>query len=191
MERLLLTPALEAPEKRFVVAGPQYPQDIVWPANVERIEHLPPCEHATFYSASRLTLNVTRADMIEVGWSPSVRLFEAAACGTAIVSDIWEGLAAIFEPGREILLARGSPDIALGSRTRRSIRDRASRPRPRPRIACVAPAMSGARGASDRGAPFVDQPIQLGPEWAPFEDTSRTRNLSMRPASAMAERAEP
>ena len=95
-----------------MVAGPQYPQDIVWPANVERIEHLPPCEHATFYSASRLTLNVTRADMIEVGWSPSVRLFEAAACGTAIVSDIWEGLAAIFEPGREILLARGSPDIA-------------------------------------------------------------------------------
>ncbi|WP_419826366.1 CgeB family protein [Sphingomonas sp.] len=110
LDRLLLEPARARPELRFVVAGPQYPAEIEWPANVERIEHLPPAEHAAFYSASRLTLNVTRADMIAAGWSPSVRLFEAAACGTPILSDRWEGIDGLFAPEREILLADSSAD---------------------------------------------------------------------------------
>jgi nucleoside-diphosphate-sugar epimerase/spore maturation protein CgeB len=110
LERLLIEPARRCPERRFAVAGPQYPNDIVWPDNVERIEHLPPAAHAAFYSASRMTLNVTRADMIAAGWSPSVRLFEAAACGTPILSDRWEGLDSLFAPGAEIILADTSDD---------------------------------------------------------------------------------
>jgi len=98
LERLLIEPARRRPDLNFVVAGPQYPTDIDWPANVERIDHLPPAEHAAFYSASRWTLNVTRADMIAAGWSPSVRLFEAAACATPIVSDVWEGLSDLLAP---------------------------------------------------------------------------------------------
>jgi spore maturation protein CgeB len=112
LERLLLEPARAMPDRRFVVAGPQYPADIDWPGNVERIEHLPPAEHAAFYSASRWTLNVTRADMIVAGWSPSVRLFEAAACGTPIVSDRWDGLDRLFAPDREIVLAHTAENVA-------------------------------------------------------------------------------
>lgn len=111
LERLLIEPARRCPDRRFVVAGPQYPADIAWPANVERIEHLPPAAHAAFYDASRFTLNVTRADMIAAGWSPSVRLFEAGACATAIVSDRWDGLDSLFAPGREILLADRADEI--------------------------------------------------------------------------------
>ena len=111
LERLLLEPARALPDRRFVVAGPQYPDDIIWPANVERIAHLSPADHAAFYSASRATLNVTREDMIAAGWAPSVRLFEAAACATPIVSDIWEGLDQIFAPDSEILLAATSADV--------------------------------------------------------------------------------
>lgn len=111
LERLLLAPARALPDRRFVVAGPQYPAGIDWPANVERIEHLPPADHAAFYSASRVTLNVTRADMIAAGWSPSVRLFEAAACGTPILSDRWDGIETLFAPGREILLADTSAEV--------------------------------------------------------------------------------
>lgn len=106
LERLLLRVARACPERRFAVAGPRYPDDISWPANVERIEHLPPAEHAAFYSSSRFTLNITRAAMIAAGWSPSVRLFEAAACGTPVVSDIWSGIDELFVPGREIILVR-------------------------------------------------------------------------------------
>ncbi|MCW4115833.1 glycosyltransferase [Aurantimonas sp. MSK8Z-1] len=99
LEALLIEPARRLPHCRFVVAGPQYPATIDWPGNVDRIEHLPPAEHASFYSRQRYTLNVTRADMIAAGWSPSVRLFEAAACGTPIVSDSWKGLEAILPGG--------------------------------------------------------------------------------------------
>ena len=88
-----------------MVAGPQYPASIDWPANVERIEHLPPSEHVAFYCGQRFTLNVTRADMIRTGWSPSVRLFEAAACGTPIISDRWDGLGDLLPIGDAILIA--------------------------------------------------------------------------------------
>lgn len=111
LSRLLLEPAQQWPRGRFVVAGPQYPATIHWPNNVERIEHLAPAEHRGFYSSQRFTLNLTRADMVAAGFSPSVRLFEAAACGTTIISDCWEGLDTLFEPGTEILTARTSGDV--------------------------------------------------------------------------------
>ena len=111
LEELLIEPALRLPQMRFCVAGPQYPGDIDWPANVERIEHLPPAGHREFYAASCYTLNVTRADMVAAGWSPSVRLFEAAACATPVISDTWSGIDELFEPGREIILAESSANV--------------------------------------------------------------------------------
>ncbi|MBW8860703.1 MAG: glycosyltransferase, partial [Caulobacter sp.] len=105
LNALLLDAARQAPHLRFCVAGPQYPAAIPWPDNVERLEHVAPADHPAFYSASRFTLNVTRADMIAAGHSPSVRLFEAAACGAPIISDVWPGLDELFEPGREIAFA--------------------------------------------------------------------------------------
>ena len=110
LETLLLEPARRLSQMRFVVAGPQYPDDIVWPDNVERIEHLPPAQHADFYSRQRFTLNVTRADMVEAGWSPSVRLFEAASCKTPIITDRWRGLESVF-PGEAILTAETSDEV--------------------------------------------------------------------------------
>jgi spore maturation protein CgeB len=104
LERLLLQPARARRDLSFVVAGPQYPAEIEWPPNVERIEHLAPPAHPAFYAAQRLTVNVTRADMRRAGWSPSVRLFEAAACGVPVVSDWWPGLETFFRPGSEILV---------------------------------------------------------------------------------------
>jgi spore maturation protein CgeB len=111
LNELLIEVARRAPDLRFCVGGPQYPVDIVWPSNVERLEHVAPADHPTFYAASRYTLNVTRADMIAAGFSPSVRLFEAAACGTPIVSDRWEGLDTLLEPGREIVLADSADQV--------------------------------------------------------------------------------
>jgi spore maturation protein CgeB len=111
VDRLLVEPACGWPEGRFVVAGPMYPPDLQWPPNVERITHLPPAEHREFYNGQRYTLNVTRRDMIEAGWSPSVRLFEAAACGTPIISDHWEGLDAFFTPGKEILVTHHTHEV--------------------------------------------------------------------------------
>ncbi len=116
LERLLIEPARRAPAWRFVVAGPQYPGDIDWPDNVDRLEHLPPSEHAAFYNSLAWTLNVTRADMIAAGYSPSVRLFEAAACATPIISDDWPGLGEFLAVGQEIVVAETPAQVlqALG-----------------------------------------------------------------------------
>lgn len=129
LERLLIEPARRCPERRFVVAGPQYPDGIDWPANVERIDHVPPADHPSFYAASRFTLNVTRADMIRAGWSPSVRLFEAGACATPIISDRWEGLDQLFAPGSEIMLADGPNDVVAALATDAAAIGRAARKR--------------------------------------------------------------
>jgi spore maturation protein CgeB len=111
VDELLLQPARQYARGRFVVAGPQYPAGIEWPRNVEHLRHVAPAEHRTFYNRQRFTLNITRADMIEAGWSPSVRLFEAAACGTPIISDRWDGLDTLLWPGREILLAGSAAEV--------------------------------------------------------------------------------
>src|SRR5699024_9011559 len=111
LERLLLEPARRRPESRFVVAGPQYPENIAWPENVARVEHCPPVEHELFYNSQDFTLNVTRAEMIAAGWSPSVRLFEAASCATPIISDRWEGLGDLFPDGEAILIADSADDV--------------------------------------------------------------------------------
>jgi spore maturation protein CgeB len=134
LEQLLLKPARVWPAGRFVASGPQYPQSLRWPLNVNRIEHLPPAEHARFYSAQRFTLNITRADMIRAGYCPSVRLFEAAACATPILSDGWPGLDAFFVIGSEIIVVCSTGQVlrllrelsdtdrlALGQRARQRV----------------------------------------------------------------------
>jgi spore maturation protein CgeB len=111
LDRLLLAAARQWPAGRFVVAGPQYPPQLRWGTNVERIEHLPPAAHRGFYCRQRFTLNVTRAAMVAAGYSPSVRLFEAAACGTPIITDYWDGLDTVLLPGREVLVPRSARDV--------------------------------------------------------------------------------
>lgn len=110
LEKLMLDAARKWPEGRFVVAGPQYPASIKWPQNVQHIHHLPPAEHRHFYNSQRFTQNITRADMIKAGYAPSVRLFEAAACCTPIISDYWEGLDTFFEFDTEILISHSAKD---------------------------------------------------------------------------------
>jgi spore maturation protein CgeB len=131
VEALLLDPARQQPELRFAAAGPQYPPAVEWPANLDRFDNLPPSAHPRFYAAQRFTLNVTRADMVRAGWSPSVRLFEAGACGVPVISDWWEGLDEFFEPGFEILIAEDCDDVlrhlALPERVRAAIGSAARR----------------------------------------------------------------
>lgn len=111
LEELFLQPARELPDHKFCIAGALYPAAFPWTKNIYFVRHLPPPEHPAFYSSSTLTLNVTRAAMADSGYCPSGRLFEAAACGTPIVSDWWEGLDLFFEPEKEILVAHNTEDV--------------------------------------------------------------------------------
>jgi spore maturation protein CgeB len=110
LQSLFIEPARLRPGLTFLIGGAQYPADFPWTDNIRFVRHMPPPEHPAFYSSSRLTLSVTRKAMADNGWCPSGRLFEAAACGTPLVSDWWDGLDAFFTPGREILVARDTSD---------------------------------------------------------------------------------
>ncbi len=111
LETLLNCTARAMPTRNFVVAGPMYPATIRWPRNVARLEHVAPANHRAFYGRQRFTLNLTRRAMATNGYSPSTRLFEAAACGTAIISDPWDGMDEFFEPGKEILVAQNTQEL--------------------------------------------------------------------------------
>ena len=111
LDRLLLEPARRLKDHSFVVAGSKYPEAVAWPQNVMQTAHLPPGNHAEFYGSQRFTLNVTRSDMKQLGFSPSVRMFEAAACGTPLISDNWPGIETVFRPGSEILVASCERDV--------------------------------------------------------------------------------
>jgi spore maturation protein CgeB len=102
VDELFLKPARRHPQKTFLLAGSMYPRDRLWPGNVNRLEHVSPQDHSRFYSSSRITLNITRAEMARCGWCPSGRFFEAAACGTPLLSDWWEGLDWFFDVVRDI-----------------------------------------------------------------------------------------
>jgi spore maturation protein CgeB len=114
LEALFVEPARRRPQHRFVIGGSLYPAEFPWTANMFYMRHTPPAAHAAFYSSSAITLNVTRRSMATTGWCPSGRLFEAAACGTPILTDTWDGLEHFFEPQREILVARNT-DEALAA----------------------------------------------------------------------------
>jgi spore maturation protein CgeB len=108
LDRLMFEPARKMDKGQFVVAGPLYPDKKLWPGNVNHLDHVAPSDHREFYCSQRFTLNLTRADMVLAGYAPSVRLFEAAACGVPIISDYWNGLDSLFTFNEEILLSASS-----------------------------------------------------------------------------------
>lgn len=111
LESLFVEPARKMPEREFLIGGAQYPESFPWLPNIRFVRHLPPHQHPAFFSSSRATLNVTRKNMADYGYCPSGRLFEAAACGAPILSDVWEGLSSFFTPGTEISPVRCSQDV--------------------------------------------------------------------------------
>ncbi|HEY0758236.1 MAG TPA: glycosyltransferase [Acidisarcina sp.] len=111
LEALFLEPARCLPHRRFVIGGAQYPQTFPWTENISFVRHMPPALHPAFFCSSRATLNVTRAAMAACGYCPSGRLFEAAACGVPVLSDVWEGLDTFFTPGKELIAVSSPGDV--------------------------------------------------------------------------------
>jgi spore maturation protein CgeB len=134
LQKLMLDAAAQWPQGRFAVAGTQYPADLGWPSNVTMLQHLTPFEHRDFFNSQRFTLSISRASASRFGYTPSMRLFEAAACCTPVISDYWEGIETLFEPETEILISRSASETlrflreicnterkAIGSRARRKV----------------------------------------------------------------------
>lgn len=111
LEELFVKPAHAEPDKRFAIGGAQYPDSFPWGTNIYFVRHLPPALHPAFFCSGRATLNVTRRAMADYGYCPSGRLFEAAACGTPLISDAWEGLESFFDYGGQLLPVAKAEDV--------------------------------------------------------------------------------
>ncbi len=160
LEELFIEPAKQRPNLRFLIGGALYPDAFPWRRNIYFVRHLPPGEHPAFFASSRATLNVTRADMARMGWCPSGRLFEAAACEAPVITDSWDGLESFFKPDSEVLVVRNADDvlaaldksdaelkaIARAGRERVLV-EHTSRHRTDELLALVSKAMDGARGS--------------------------------------------
>lgn len=96
LKMLFIEPARRFQGSRFTLGGSLYPPDFPWADNITYRRHVPPAEHPAFYCSSKLTLNVTRKAMADMGYCPSGRLFEASACRVPILSDNWPGLDLFF-----------------------------------------------------------------------------------------------
>ncbi len=110
LRALFVEPARCLPNEKFLLAGAMYNGSFPWQPNIFLRPHIAPGDHAAFYCSTKLTLNVTRGAMAKMGYCPSGRLFEAAACGAPVLSDYWEGLEQFFEPGSEILIAHDTAE---------------------------------------------------------------------------------
>lgn len=165
LEQLFIEPARRRPHLRFLVGGALYPEGFPWERNIYFARHLPPGEHPAFFASCRATLNVTRADMARMGWCPSGRLFEAAACEAPVLSDDWEGLDAFFKPGSELLVVRNADDVlaALGksdaelkaiahAARERVLAEHTSRHRTRQLLTILSDAMHRSQGSGPRMA---------------------------------------
>jgi spore maturation protein CgeB len=113
LDRLFIAPSRLRPSAHFVLAGAQYPASILaaLPPNVTHIVHVNPADHPALYSSCAWQVKVTRGAMRHIGWSPSVTLFEATACGAPIISDRWPGFDSFFAPGEEALVADSTADV--------------------------------------------------------------------------------
>ena len=121
---LFFAAAQLAPDLHFILGGNGW-GDCDLPANVRWIGHVPTAEHRSWNCSARMVLNVNRADMATNGYSPPTRVFEAAGCGSCLITDTWQGIETFFAPGEEILLARTAEDIVDHLRQTSAARARA------------------------------------------------------------------
>lgn len=111
LERLLFEPARVWPEGRFLVARLRPTEEVAWPSNIDTIKHFSRADKRRFYNEQRYTLNVPRRTSVAEGWSPNIGVFEAAACGTPIISEPWPGLDELLVPSVEVIVVRTTRDV--------------------------------------------------------------------------------
>lgn len=111
VERFFFQVAAACRRHRFALGGEGW-GDRPMPRNVEYLGHVPTARHNAVNGSARFVLNVHRQSMIENGFSPATRMFEAAGAGACQITDDWNGIEAFFDPCHEILVAPDGIDVA-------------------------------------------------------------------------------
>jgi hypothetical protein len=107
MRELVGEPSRRLPEASFALGGEDFRGDI---GSAHVLGPIPYNLFPRAISAARINLNLTRRAHATVEASSTVRPFELAACGAAIVSNPQAGIERWFEPGRELLVVHDADE---------------------------------------------------------------------------------
>jgi len=104
--------AADLSTRRFVLGGCGW-EDLRMPLNLVYLGHVYTGEHNVLHCSARAALHVSRPAEIAAGYCPAARIFEAAAAGTCVITDMWPGIESFFEPGTEILAADNGRELVV------------------------------------------------------------------------------
>ncbi|HEX2230498.1 MAG TPA: glycosyltransferase [Candidatus Binatia bacterium] len=105
VKEFFFTPALKHCDKRFLLGGSGWENNVPQRRNITYLGHVYTRDHNAFNCTLLAVLNICRDSMARRGFSPPTRLFEAAGAAACLISDAWEGIEDFLEPGRECLVA--------------------------------------------------------------------------------------
>jgi spore maturation protein CgeB len=129
LQEFLIQPAAELQTGKFVVHGVRYP-----PAALRKLEkagiayrgYLPNLEAPHSYARSRLSLHVPRKFYANgLSGIPTIRMFEAMACGSALICSPWNDSEGLFRSGMDYISVPDGPSMA--AEIRHLLRDDAAR----------------------------------------------------------------
>jgi spore maturation protein CgeB len=105
LEEFLIGPAAEMQDRKIVAHGVRYPEQglkRLVAAGIEFRGYLPNLEAPRVYAASRLALHVPRRQYANgLSGIPTIRVFEALACGAPLVCSPWTDAECLFRPGHD------------------------------------------------------------------------------------------
>jgi len=100
---------------RARVHGVRYPADALRrlaEAGIQYAGWLPNYEAPRVYARFGVTVHVQRRPYVEaLPGIPTIRVFEALACGIPLVSAPWDDAEGLFRPGEDFLVARGGAEM--------------------------------------------------------------------------------
>lgn len=115
LEEFLVAPAVALPKRRVAVYGVRYPdaaRQRLEEAAIEYRGYLSNLASAEVYSSSCVALHVPRRQYANgLSGIPTIRVFEALACGVPLLCSPWSDDEGLFHAGEDFLVARNGREL--------------------------------------------------------------------------------
>ncbi len=129
LREFFINPVAELRECKAVAYGVRYPDEgrrLMTQAGIEYCGYLPSLMTPQAYARSALSLHVPRRQYTNgLSGIPTIRVFEALACGATLVCAPWSDVEQLFRPGDDYVVA--SSGAEMKTKFRELLRDEAAR----------------------------------------------------------------
>lgn len=129
LREYLIHPASELDRGSVVVHGVRYPEEAkeeLYNAGIEYRGYLPNLEAPLAYARSKLTVHVPRRQYANgLSGIPTIRVFEALACGVPLLCSPWNDVENLFRPGQDYICVENGE--AMKAEMKRLLADEAAR----------------------------------------------------------------